>query len=81
MEVGGGVLQLSPKYLKTEVLIFHPLGLYRQQLDNEKTSISSDLNFQAYISSTRKPGAKCSKAKLFVLLQGHTNKPTVIYYC
>lgn len=73
-------MQLRPKYLKIEVLIFHSPGLYRQLLDNEKTSIASDLNFQAYISPTRKPGAKCSEAKLFVLLQGHTNKPTVIYY-
>lgn len=73
-------MQLNPKYLEIEVLIFHSLGLYRQQLDNEKTSIASDLNFQAYISPTRKPGAKCSKAKLFVLIQGHTNNPTVIYY-
>lgn len=73
-------MQLSPKYLKIEVLLSHSLGLYRQQLDNEKTSIASDLKLQAYISPRRKPGAKCSKAKLFVLLQGHTNKPIVIYY-
>lgn len=47
---------------KTEVLVFHSLALHRQQQDHEKTTNASDLIFQAYISPTRKLGAKCSKA-------------------
>jgi len=75
LEVGGDFLQLSPNCLKIEVLI--SLELHRQQLDHEKTTIASGLIFQA---SLGKLGVKCSKAKLFVLFQGHINKPTVIYY-
>lgn len=73
-------MQLSPNCLKIVVVIFHSPELHRQQLDHKKTTVASDLIFQAYISPTRKLGAKCSKAKLFVLLQGLINKPTVIYY-
>jgi len=80
IQVEGHFLQLSPNCLKIEVFIFHSLELHRQQLDHEKTTIASDLIFQAYISPTRKLGAKCIETKLFVFLQGHINKSTMIYY-